>query len=52
VDSALGIAVHGHGQVVVVHPRRLLTVRTAAELRRVLAKELLDRWCGVPAGCG
>jgi hypothetical protein len=52
VDSALGIAVHGPGQVVVVHPRGLLTVRIAAELRRVLAKELLDRWSGIPAGSG
>jgi anti-sigma regulatory factor (Ser/Thr protein kinase) len=40
MDSALDIAVHRHEQVVVVHPRGLLTVRTAAELREVLAKEL------------
>lgn len=42
MDSALDIAVHGHEQVVVVHPRGLLTVRTAAELREVLAKELTE----------
>src|SRR6185503_6604179 len=40
MDSALDIAVHRHDQVGVVHPRGLLTVRTAAELRGVLAKEL------------
>ena len=40
MDSALDIAVHRHEQVVVVHPRGLLKVRTAAELRKVLAKEL------------
>ncbi|MDQ3760743.1 MAG: ATP-binding protein [Actinomycetota bacterium] len=42
MDSALDIAVHHHRQLVIVHPRGLLTVRTAAELRRVLAKELVD----------
>lgn len=42
MDSALDIAVHHHRQVVVVHPRGLLTVRTAAELRPLLAKELFD----------
>ncbi|MGH3897708.1 MAG: ATP-binding protein [Pseudonocardiaceae bacterium] len=42
MDYALDIAVHHHGQVLVVHPRGLLTVRTAAELRRVLAEELFD----------
>ncbi|MGH3971755.1 MAG: ATP-binding protein [Pseudonocardiaceae bacterium] len=42
MGSAIDIAVHRRGQVVVVHPRGLLTVRTAAELRRVLATELLD----------
>jgi anti-sigma regulatory factor (Ser/Thr protein kinase)/anti-anti-sigma regulatory factor len=42
MDSALDIAVYRHGQVVVVHPRGLLTARTAAELRRVLAGELRD----------
>ena len=42
MDSALDIAVHHHGQVVVAHPRGLLTARTAAELRLVLAKELFD----------
>ncbi len=42
MDSAFDIAVHHHGQVVVLHPRGLLTVRTAAELRRVLTKELLE----------
>ncbi|MGH3777547.1 MAG: ATP-binding protein [Pseudonocardiaceae bacterium] len=42
MDSALDIAVHHHGQVVVVHPRGVLTVRTAAELRPVLAKALFD----------
>jgi anti-sigma regulatory factor (Ser/Thr protein kinase)/anti-anti-sigma regulatory factor len=42
MDSALDIAVHHHGQVAVVHPRGLLTVRTAAELRLVLVKELVD----------
>ncbi|HKS52466.1 MAG TPA: ATP-binding protein [Pseudonocardiaceae bacterium] len=42
MDSALDIAVHRHEQVVVVHPRGLLTVRTAVELREVLAKELTE----------
>ncbi len=42
MGSAIDIAVHRRGQVVVVHPRGLLTVRTAAELRRVLATELFD----------
>jgi anti-sigma regulatory factor (Ser/Thr protein kinase)/anti-anti-sigma regulatory factor len=42
MDPALDTAVYRHGQVVVVHPRGWLTVRTAAEVRRVLAKELLD----------
>jgi anti-sigma regulatory factor (Ser/Thr protein kinase)/anti-anti-sigma regulatory factor len=42
MDSALDVAVHRLGQVVVVHPRGLLTVRTAARLRHVLAKELVD----------
>ncbi len=43
MGSALDIATYHHGQVVVVHPRGLLTVRTAAELRWVLTKELADR---------
>lgn len=42
MDSALDIAVHRHGQVVLVHPRGLLTVRTAAELREPLTKELAE----------
>src|SRR5919206_5213444 len=42
MDSALDIAVHRHEQVVVVHPRGLLAVRTAAQLRQVLAKELTE----------
>jgi anti-anti-sigma regulatory factor len=42
MDPGLDIAVHLHGQVVVIHPRGLLTVRTAADLRRVLVKELVD----------
>lgn len=42
MDSGLDIAVHRHGRVVVVHPRGLLTVRTAAELREVLARELTE----------
>jgi anti-sigma regulatory factor (Ser/Thr protein kinase)/anti-anti-sigma regulatory factor len=42
MDSALDIAVHRHEQVVVVHPRGLLTVRTSAQLRKVLAKELTE----------
>lgn len=41
MDSALDIAVHHHWQLTVVHPRGLLTVRTAAELRLVLVKELV-----------
>ena len=40
MSSALDIAAYRHGQVVVVHPRGLLTVRTGTELRRVLTKEL------------
>ncbi len=40
MDSELDIAVHRHDEVAVVHPRGLLTVRTAAELRQVLATEL------------
>ncbi|HEV7828061.1 MAG TPA: ATP-binding protein [Pseudonocardiaceae bacterium] len=42
MDSALDIAVHRHGQVVVVHPRGLLAVRTVAQLRGILAKELAE----------
>jgi anti-anti-sigma regulatory factor/anti-sigma regulatory factor (Ser/Thr protein kinase) len=42
MDSTLDIAVHQHEQVVVVHPRGLLTVRTTADLREVLAKELTE----------
>ncbi len=42
MDAALDMAVYHHGQVIVVHPRGLLTVRTAAELRRVLTRQLLD----------
>jgi anti-sigma regulatory factor (Ser/Thr protein kinase)/anti-anti-sigma regulatory factor len=42
MDSALDIAVHRHGRVVVVHPRGLLTMRSAADLRRLLAEELID----------
>ncbi len=42
MDSALDITVYRHEQVVVVHPRGVLTIRTAAELRRVLAKELVE----------
>lgn len=40
MGSTLDIAAYRHGQVVVVHPRGLLTVRTGTELRRVLTKEL------------
>ena len=40
MSSAIDIAAYRHGQVVVVHPRGLLTVRTGTELRRVLTKEL------------
>ncbi|MGQ0718446.1 MAG: ATP-binding protein [Pseudonocardiales bacterium] len=42
MDSALDIAVHHRVQVVVVHPRGLLTVRTAAELRQVLTNVLFE----------
>ncbi|MGH3697650.1 MAG: ATP-binding protein [Pseudonocardiaceae bacterium] len=42
MDTGLDIAVARHGQVVVVHPRGLLTVRTAAELREILARELTE----------
>ncbi|MGB8997258.1 MAG: ATP-binding protein [Pseudonocardiaceae bacterium] len=42
IDRALDIAIHRHGQVVVIHPRGSLTVRTAAELRRALVAELVD----------
>ncbi len=40
MGSTLDIAAYRHGQVVVVHPRGLLTVRTGTELRWVLTKEL------------
>jgi anti-sigma regulatory factor (Ser/Thr protein kinase)/anti-anti-sigma regulatory factor len=43
MDSALDIAVHRHGHVAVVHPRGLLTARTAAQLRPVLVKELAEQ---------
>ncbi len=42
MDPSLDIAVHHHGQVVVIHPRGLLTVRTTTDLRRVLVRELVD----------
>ncbi|MGH3752912.1 MAG: ATP-binding protein [Pseudonocardiaceae bacterium] len=42
MDSELDIAVYRHGQVVVVHPRGLLTIRTAAQLRRALGRELVE----------
>lgn len=37
----LDVTVRRHGQVVMVHPRGLLTLHTATELWRVLVKELL-----------
>ncbi len=38
----LDVTVRRHGQVVIVHPRGFLTLRTATELRRVLVKELIS----------
>ena len=43
MDPRLDIAVHHHGRVVVIHPRGLLTVRTATDLRSVLVRELVDQ---------
>jgi anti-sigma regulatory factor (Ser/Thr protein kinase) len=43
MDSALDIAIHQHGQVVIVHPRGLLAVRSTFELREVLVTELTER---------
>ncbi|MGH4008894.1 MAG: STAS domain-containing protein [Pseudonocardiaceae bacterium] len=42
MDSALDIAGYHHSQVVVLHLRGLLVVRTAAELRRMLANVLFE----------
>jgi hypothetical protein len=42
MDGGLDVTVRRHGQVVVVHPRGLLTSRAARELHCVLHKELLD----------
>lgn len=42
MDAGFDVTVRRHGHVVVVHPRGLLTLRTATELRRVLFEELLD----------
>ncbi|MGH3672680.1 MAG: ATP-binding protein [Pseudonocardiaceae bacterium] len=41
VDTALDVTVRRHGQVVVVHPRGSLTLRTSRVLHRVLVNELL-----------
>jgi anti-sigma regulatory factor (Ser/Thr protein kinase) len=40
MDSALDLAVHRHRQIALLHPRGLLTVRTATDLRGALAEEL------------
>jgi hypothetical protein len=42
MDSGLDVTVRHHGQVVMVHPRGYLSLRTARELRQILVKELLD----------
>lgn len=41
VDTELDVTVRRHGQVVVVHPRGALTLRTSRVLHRVLVNELL-----------
>lgn len=38
----LDVTVRRHREVAIVHPRGLLTLRTATDLRRVLVKELFD----------
>ena len=43
MDSALDIAVRRNERAVIVHPRGLLTVRTTAKVREVLATELTER---------
>jgi hypothetical protein len=43
MDAVLDITVRRHGQVVIVHPRGVLTSRTATRLRQVLVRELLNR---------
>ena len=42
MDIGLDVTVRRHRQVVVVHPRGYLSLRTAMELRRILVKVLLD----------
>lgn len=42
MDSELDVTVRRHRQVVMVHPRGYLSLRTAADLRRILVKELLE----------
>jgi hypothetical protein len=42
MDSELDVTVRRHGQVVMVHPRGYLSLRTATDLRRILVKELLE----------
>lgn len=42
MGAEFGVTVRGYGQVRVVQPRGTLTERTGAELRRILAKVLVD----------
>lgn len=42
MGADLDVSVRGHGQVRVVHPRGMLNGQTGTELRRVLARVLLD----------